>query len=172
MPTERRRIMLTVLDDTPLRVLGLDPAEAGATQIWAALVRHADAVGRAGRDLERLLSPEGWCLVADVLNGCADLWDLSGTPISTLTLIAAEVEDGHRLDGLGDKWFGEGKGDSGVKALLSTLRGLTPAHGEAVLAAVRFFWSRPDLGVEDKWWKVSARAGEKPRRAARETGAG
>lgn len=158
MPSDKRRIMLTLIDDRPFLVLGLDPEEHGAAHVWAALTRYAALVERAGRELEARLDRRDWCYLADVLNGCLDLWDDSGTALSALTLIAAEAEDGQRLNGTGDKWYGAGQGEPGVRALLAKLRRLDPVHGEAILAAVRHFWRDPDLGVDSPWWSVAFRA--------------
>ncbi len=168
MPVATRRIMLSLSPSLAqsLHVLGLSPepdpdsgvAVDGATQITAALGRYADAVDRAGRELERLLTRQEWNLMADVLNGCADIWEWSETPMSSLLLIRAEVEDGHRLDGVGDKWFGEGEGDLKVKGLLAKLCKLSTIHGDAILSAIRYFWRHTEIDhSETKWWTVTYR---------------
>jgi len=172
MPTLNRRVSLNL---TPaltrsLRVLGLTPeidpdsgvAVDGATQITSALARYAEAIDRAGRELDQLLDRQEWNLMADVLNGCADIWEWSETPMSSLLLIRAEVEDGHRLDRAGDKWFGEelepGSGDKATKALLGKLGKLTTIHGDAIMAAIRYFWRCPEIDhTEHCWWTVAFR---------------
>src|SRR5271166_1540668 len=117
MPSDNRRLKLTLTPalDHSLRVLGLnariDPNDGvpvdGVVQVTSALARYADAIEQASRDLDRLFDRAEWNLIADVLNGCADLWEWSERPMSSLTLIRAEIEDGHRLNRLGYKWFGE-----------------------------------------------------------------
>lgn len=173
MPSENRRIMLTV---TPalaksLRILGLSPepdneaglAVAGAMQITATVGRYADAVDRASRELDRLLRREEWNFLADCLNGCADVWEWSETPMGSMFLILAEAEDSQKLNGTGDKWFGQeiqpGSGEKKTADLLEKLRGLTQIHGDAILAATRYFWSHGQEvdHSEDKWWTVDFR---------------
>jgi hypothetical protein len=161
MPTKHRQISM-IVDDDAFRVLALEPGRNGdgATQIRAALARYADHIGRAAREMEKILTRAEWNALADVLNGCADLWDLTGTPLSHLLLIRAEIEDGHRLDGLGHKWFGDGAaGDKGIKTLLAKLAKLTDLHGDAIAAAVRYFSSHTESidHNEHPWWSLAYR---------------
>ena len=164
---EQRRIAITLNPSLArsMRVLGLTPAidaadgvpADGATQLTAALARYADAVDRAGRELNQVFGREEWNLMADVLNGCADVWEYSPNPsMYSLSLIAAEIEDGHRLDGLGYKWFDENdrKGsDAKVKVLLGKLGKLSSLHGDAIMAAIRFFWRHTEIDhSEARWW--------------------
>lgn len=158
-----------------MRILGLEPdplpgptgipgEPAGATEITAALSRYAAAVNDAGQELDRLLTRDEWNLIADMLNGCADLWDYSGTPMPSLLLIRAQVEDGHRLDRVGDKWFGEEVGDRRVKELLGKLAKMSTVHGDAILAAARYFWRHADIDhSEERWWSVARRTEVKSR---------
>ena len=159
MPTACRRVSVCLTAEVArsLRVLGVDPKTVSAGQLATIIGREAEAVEKAGRELERKLSGDEWCAIADVLNGCADLWESFGPSLPSLLLIAAEVEDGQRVDGLGDKWFGGGNGDAAIKKLIGKLRSFTPAHGEAILAAVRFFWANTDAAAPEKWWTVAAR---------------
>ncbi len=167
MPTDKRQISLTI-DLDLLRALALDPKEHGAVQVAAALARYAEHVGRAARRVEKVLIRAEWNALADVLNGCADLWDYSETPLPHLLMIRADVEDGHRLDGLGCKWFGDGQaGDRGIKDLLCKLGKMTDLEGDAIAAAVRFFWTDPPLlGARridhgtDEWWTLAYRTGK------------
>lgn len=166
-----RRIGLALTGDLArsMRILGLEPEPlpgptgipgepAGATEVTAALSRYAVAVGDAGRELERTLDRDEWNMIADLLNGCADLWDYSATPMPSLLLIRAQVEDGHRLDRSGDKWFGEEEGDRKVKALLGKLAKMSTIHGDAILAAARYFWRHAGIDHnEDRWWAVTHR---------------
>jgi hypothetical protein len=59
--------------------------------------------------------------------------------------------------GIGKKW----KVD--VNDLVTRLGALTPLHGEAILAAVRWFWGHPDEinHQKDEWWKAGGRAVKK-----------
>jgi hypothetical protein len=167
MPPEYRRIGLALAPSLvrSMRILGLTPAvdardgvpADGATQVTSALARYADSVERAGRELCLVLDAQEWNLIADVMNGCADLWDYTESPMPILPLIRANVEDGHALDGAGYKWFGDDdrKGsDRRVRALSEKLRKLTPVQGDALAAAVRHF--RRNCGdidhLEARWW--------------------
>ena len=166
MSTDKLQISLTIGEDL-FRALALDPKEHGAVQVTAALARYAEHVGRAARRVEEAIIRAEWNALADVLNGCADLWDYSETPFSHLLLIRACVEDGHRLDGLGYKWFGDGQaGDRGIRDLLCKLGKMTDLEGDAIAAAVRFFWmdARPGRGridhSTDEWWTLAYRTGK------------
>lgn len=165
MPTERKR--LTFLPDLDaLAVCGRDirPDEGGrwsspTDQVNGMIRRHALLIDRAARELDAVLTRAEWNLIADVNNGCADLWDYSGSGLPYLTGIAANVEDGDRLDGVGGKWAVD------VPALLAKLRALTPTHGEAIADAVRWFWDHPQEidHTRDEWWTPAFR-----RKAVRE----
>jgi len=177
VPTDLRRIMITTTDSLArsLRVLGLSPdadkeagvPAAGSQQIIGAMARYADAIGHAGRELDRILTRPEWNMIADLMNGCADLWDYSESPIGAMHMIVANIEDGQRLDGAGDKWLADElrprSGDKKTAELVEKLRRLSPIHGDAIVAAVRYFWSHsPDVDhVEDRWWTVEFRT--KPR---------
>jgi hypothetical protein len=168
MPSENRRIGLTLTEglERSLKILGLTPdadPEAGvpvpgAIQIVGALARYADAIDHAGRELDKVFSRQEWNYLADVLNGCADVWEWSESPaMPSIAWIAANAEDAHSLDRAGDKWFGEelepGSGDKATKAMLAKLRGLAPIQGDAILAAIRFFWSHTEIDhSKAKWW--------------------
>lgn len=170
-----RRISLAVsprLDQT-LRTLGLEPEgnpddgvpADGATQVSSALARYAELVDRASREVSKRLKREEWNYLADVLNGCADLWDWSETPMPSLSLIRANVADAHALDGAGDKWFGDGNpgsGDKATKGFIAKLAELEPIHGDAILAAVRWFWRhhRTVDHIEHAWWTTQYRTGK------------
>jgi hypothetical protein len=168
-----RRISLAVSPrlDQVLRTLGLEPEAKpddgvpadGATQVTSALSRYADSIERASRELDRVLVRAEWNYLADVMNGCADLWDWSESPIPSLSLIRANAEDAHRLDRTGDKWFGEeldtGSGDKAAKAFFAKLAKLEPIHGDTILASVRWFW-RHHIAIdhsEDFWWTIEFR---------------
>ncbi len=104
------------------------------------------------------------------MNGCADLWDYSGVGLSIGTLMTAQVEDGHALDGLGHKWYAEDKGDAGAKALAAKLAKFGPLEHEAIFAAVRRFWADEDRDLDSAWWREGRRrAGERLERGSAET---
>jgi hypothetical protein len=179
MPFDGRRIQVSITKRfaNSLRVLGYEPdgdpnagvEPAGATQVSAAIARYADAVDRAGRELARLLTRPEWNMIADLLNGCADLWDYTETPMDPMYLILAQIEDGQRLDGAGDKWLGDelkrGSGDKKTGELMAKLRGLTQIHGDAILAAARYFWTNHETidFREHPWWSVEYRTRERSR---------
>jgi hypothetical protein len=75
------------------------------------------------------------------------------------SLIVAQLEDGQRLDGSGDKWFGAGLGDAGTKALVRKISRWPETHSVAIAAAVRYFWSDPERDSDAEWWKLSERTG-------------
>lgn len=150
MPTDRRRVTLIAEPDT-LSILGYDLDAEGVSITDAHLAplrRYARQVEQAGRELQAVLDRKEWNYLADVLNGCGDLWDLGDPGLPSLALIRAEADDGDRLNGLGKKW----KVD--VPDMLRKLEALSPAHGEAILAAVRWFWSHPEAidHKKDEWW--------------------
>jgi len=153
MPSENRRIMLTVCDEWPFRVLGLDPATAGAREVSWALFQLASLVDEAAADLDKILTRGDWNALADTLNGCLNLWADPGDRFPPMVLIIAELEDGDRLNGLGEKW------DVHVPKLVANLKLLSPAHAASLLAAVRYFWENHEAidHQVDEWWKVSFR---------------
>jgi hypothetical protein len=168
-----RRISLAVSPrlDQVLRTLGLEPEAKpddgvpadGATQVTSALSRYAELLDRASREVDQILERDEWNYLVDVLNGCADLWDWSESPIPSLSLIRANAEDAHRLDGAGDKWFGDepGSADKATKIFLAKLGApkLQPIHGDAILAAVRWFWRHhQDINhTKHRWWTAEFR---------------
>lgn len=159
MPTERKR--LTLLPDLEsLAVCGRDirPDEGGSwsdatQQVNGVIRRHALLIERAAAELKPVLTRAEWNLIADVNNGCADLWDYSGSDLPALVGITANVDDGDRLEGAGEKW------DVDVPALLRKLASLTPTHGEAIADAVRWFWdhSAEIDHQKDEWWSPAFR---------------
>lgn len=164
MPTERKRLTL-IPDVESLAVCGRDirPGEGGkwsdaTQQVNGVIRRHALLIEQAGRELAAVLTRGEWNLIADVNNGTADLWDYSGSDMPAMSMIAANVEDGHRLDGAGEKWGVD------VPGLLAKLRALTPTHGEAIADAVRWFWDHDGIDhTAAEWWHPAFR-----RRAAKD----
>lgn len=155
-----RRIQVTVPKvQGPLRIFGYDPEQPLSVQIEQSLRHYADLIQRASIEVEAILNEREWNLIADVLNGCLDLMLYSESPISASRLITADVEDGHRLDRVGDKWFGDDDGDLYVGKLLAKIRGLSELQCEAILAAVRHFW-QTDEAPKD-WWRIKYRMPER-----------
>lgn len=150
MPTERKRITL-IPDHDALAVLGRTVEGDGATMaVNGALAEYAFIVERAARDLDAVLTRPEWNAIADVMNGCADLYDYGGPQMSPLLMVTANLQD---TPGLAKKW----KID--VPDLCRRLSALTTAHGYAILAAVRWFWSQGDgiNHLKDEWWAVKFR---------------
>ncbi|MHB8397392.1 MAG: hypothetical protein ACYDCI_00435 [Candidatus Limnocylindrales bacterium] len=174
--THPRRIMLTQSPplERSLRTLGLDPdierdglgRGLGAPQIVGIIARYADAIERASRELDRLISRNEWLLLADILNGFDDRSDWSFSPFNSIQLLVGQVQDGQHLDGAGDKWLADGgkprSGDAATAKLVAKLRECSPIHGDAILAAVRWFWAHSDTvdAAEDRWWVVDFRRKE------------
>jgi hypothetical protein len=175
-----RRISLAVSPhlDHSMRILGLTPEAIdadgvpadGATEVTAALARYAESIARATGELDRALDRAEWNYLADVLHDCADLWDYSESTIPSLTLIHAEVADAHQLNRTGDKWFGDElvyrSGDKATTAMVKKIVAMSAIHGDAILAAVRWFWRHSQTvdHLEHRWWTIEYRA---PRRKGR-----
>lgn len=158
MPTDKRRITI-IPDAGALAVLGYDLADAPITEaVTTACRTAARLVAGATRELEAVLSRAEWNAIADVMNGTADLYDYAGLHAPALMMVAANLLDS---PGIGKKW----KVDVGE--LVAKVNALTPTHGEAILAAVRWFWGHPDRidHAKDEWWKAGGRV-------ARPTGGG
>ncbi len=157
MPTDKRRISL-IVDEDVFRVLALDPEEHGATPVSAALSRYADHIARASARVASRLDRAEWNALADVLNGCADLWDYAGFRMTYLMLVRAEVEDGIQLVALDEKWHLAERG----KVLLRKLARMTELEGDAIAAAIRFFLWACSHGntidhAVDEWWTLAYR---------------
>jgi hypothetical protein len=91
-------------------------------------------------------------------------------------LIAANVEDGHRLDGAGYRWLSDGETDLAgslakvgagkptkamrdiderVADLVRRVAALDYAHAWAMIVSVQFFWNHTELEIDprnDSWW--------------------
>lgn len=135
------------------------------------------ALQAAAEDNARAFAPEEWCLIADVCNGT--LW-YPLQPNAAYSL-AANIEDGHRLDGAGYKWLADEETelagslaraigaqqtqamrrvDKEVGDLVKRLAALGPAHAWAVILAVLWFWNhcQEDIDVrKDPWWTLQYR---------------
>jgi len=156
MPTTKQRTMIPI-EPAPLAVAGWDvtPGDDGrregvTTAILGTVNRFAALVEQAGRELDAVLTRDEWNALADANNGCYDLFDHAEPMTSPLTILWANVQDS---EGLGEKW--------GIdpRALVRKLKALAPLHGEAILAAVRWFWHHCDAidHQKDEWWAPSFR---------------
>lgn len=85
------------------------------------------------------------------MNGCADLWDYGGIHTPPTMMIIANLKDS---PGIAEKW------EIDLPDLIRRLRKMSPAEGEAILAAVRWLWDHCDeIGSSvDEWWKIGFRA--------------
>lgn len=149
MPSDPKLRITGIPDRDALTVLGYDLDEDGQTLcITGPQRRLAQLVERAARDIP--LSRAEWNAVADVMNGCADLYDYAESSVPALLMVAANLEDS---PGIGEKWSVD------AKALLRKLQRLTPTHGEAILAAVRWAWRHVDAWdhAKDEWWTPAFR---------------
>ena len=158
MPTAHRRLALTLTPDTLAaaatlgRDLSPDPDRArgdASMAVTGALAEYAAAIDRAARELDPVLTRAEWNAVADVMNGCADLYDYVGPQMSPLVMVTANLQD---TPGIGEKW-GIDTAD-----LCRRLAALTPTHGYAILAAVRWFWTHLQIDHgRDEWWTPAFR---------------
>jgi hypothetical protein len=80
-------------------------------------------------------------------------------------LLAAAVEDAHRLESIGGEWFQSNADitwkevDNAIAKLAKKLRDLDYAHAWAIIVAVQWFWDHQD-GIKvdkDEWWTLSYR---------------
>lgn len=146
MPTERKRITL-IPDTDALTTLGYSLEEDGDTLCGVGPARRlAKLVERASRELNAVLTRREWNAIADVMNGCADLYDYAESDIPALLMVRANLQDSPGIDA---KW----KID--LAELLRKLESLTETHGEAILCAVRWFWRQCEQQIDytkAEWW--------------------
>jgi hypothetical protein len=135
-------------EPTALAVVGGNCAGCNrAIGCWAATLQQPE-------NEPKLTRPE-WNFLADVLNGTwlldADHWG-PGT-------LAAEIEDAHRLNRTGDKWFRPGKvADKAIAKLIAAVRAMTWIQIQFILTAVSFFWSAKEIDhTTDEWWTLPYR---------------
>lgn len=156
MPTEKKRIMLTD-DGVTIDLLARDHT---ATGVALALSEYAGLLAAASREIEDTFNRAEWNLMADALNGCLELHDLTGG-ITYGTLIYAEIADGCSISGLAVKWLDNDpkKASTAAKDLLRRIEALSPIHHAAIAASVRWFWANSDkIDHEcDDWWRVGFR---------------
>lgn len=153
MPSDNRRIMLTVVPDA-FAAAGLDPETAGARDVGHVLKRWGESLREGAASVAAKFGRAEWCCLADAAGGL--LWEESPAPAVALK---ACVEDANALEGLGAKWFGDEGADAAVAALGAKLDALTIPEGEAVAAALRWVRERADVDLgEDRWWHPAFRA--------------
>lgn len=141
--------VLVSLETNDLDALGYDLTEDGnAVCARGPARRLARLVEQATGEIS--FTHAEWNAAADVLNGCADLYDYADSGIEPAQLLLANVQD---TPGLGEKW------DVNVKAMCQKIRALTPLEGEAVLCAVRWAWRHTDQWDHNQagWWLVKNR---------------
>lgn len=165
MPTDKQRVFVTLHDEETLSILVCEPS---SQPIHEALAAYAKAIEDATASVAQVLSQQDWNYLADCLNGCWHVTELSG--LSAKGVLRAEAEDAHRLNLLGYKWY-NAEGDRGaekrsiadtaVRNLLLALAGLSEIEAQAVLLAVRHFWNNKDIGHnEEEWWTIRHRLGK------------
>lgn len=150
MPTKKGRLTF-IPDPDALAVLGYSVEEDGATLCGVGPARRlARLVERAARELDAALSRAEWNAIADVMNGCADLYDYADTGVPALLMLRANLQDSPGID---RKWKFR------IPDLLAKLDALTETHGEAILCAVRWAWRHVEAWdhSEDEWWQPAFR---------------
>lgn len=149
MPTELKRLT-AIPDGEALAVLGYDTTEDGQTACVVGPARRlARLVEQATAELNAVLTRDEWNAIADVMNGCADLYDYADSDVPSLLMVRLNLQDSEGID---EKW------QIDTADLCRRLESLSPTHGEAILCAVRWFWRHPDTGhTRDDWWKPSFR---------------
>lgn len=154
MPTDRKRLTF-IPDDDALAVLGYSTVEDGDTICGVGPARRlAKLVERASRELSAVLTRGEWNAIADVMNGCADLFDYADTGTPALLMLKANLQDSPGID---KKWKIK------LPDLFAKLGALTDTHGEAILCAVRWAWRNVDAWdhLKDEWWTPAFRRAAK-----------
>ena len=99
-------------------------------------------------------------------------------------LLAAAVEDAHRLENIGAQCLDWGGNDStvikdknidaAVAGVVEKLRNLDYVHAWAVIVAVQWFWEHHDEGIDvkdDQWWTPAFRRQWRSKRSENKDGA-
>lgn len=156
MPPQNKRIQVYPEPQT-LRVLGAGLAGEGATNLNAALDTFADLLARATKATEGKFTGTEWNCIADANNGA-----YHHARMDARSSIAANVADGHSLEGLGAKWFKRDV-DNSVNKLVEKINRLDHVGGIAVAWAVRMFWQRCQEidHQKDEWWTLAFRIAER-----------
>lgn len=165
MPSPASDKKQVVVNRPLLAACGCDPdgPDGPTLSVLGPAYRLAALIDQAARETDAVLTPADWRAIADSANGCLDLLTpdpdaLSGLPV--LAVVRANLAD--RPD-LGPKW------GTDLAELDRKLELLTPLHGEAVRAAVKWWWDHAADGWHPEtygWWGPAFR-----RSAARNRGA-
>jgi hypothetical protein len=150
MPTEHKRLTF-IPDAEALAVLGYSIEEDGATLCGVGPARRlARLIERASRELDAVLVRAEWNAIADVMNGCADLYDYAESDVPALVMLRYNLTDSPGID---KKWKFK------LPDLIGKLDALNDTHGEAILCAVRWAWRHCDDWdhTKDEWWKPAFR---------------
>lgn len=126
----------------------------GASKLNQALECWAETIAQASADNAKTFRKEEWLYLADLLNGTMAEPQIG----SAGQMLAFEVTDGHELDGLGGKWFGD-NADQEVQDLVTKLNTTDYAHAWALIMAIQFFWDNCQQIklTEDQWWTIPFR---------------
>lgn len=154
MSDDRKRIQVFP-SPRALEILGVDTSERGVgAELSHAIECWADSMRRASAEVAERFSRQEWCLLADVLNGS---WTLDRS--WTGQVLALEVHDAQRLDGAGDRWFGDGEGSSKIPEMIARLQACSFEQAQAIILAVRWFWAHHEsVDIQaDEWWALKYR---------------
>lgn len=166
MPAKHKRVSVSVGPDVLAR-LGIDPARgARAAARAGAVERYADQFAVAAGDLNREWKPAVWKLLADVCRGVEFPAEADASALTHLH-VAELLRCAHRDRRAGDVYlmtpgergtltaaaFAE-RADRRVAEVVSRLHELTPVHGAAILAGVRWFWAHhtETAVIHGQWW--------------------
>jgi hypothetical protein len=155
------------------------PALNLAIECWGALLARAMAdnsnesfplnpegtrIGHLTGKFEDMHDLHEWALFADVFK------EMRFDPefANPGELLATAVEDAHRLERSGEKWFSSDfdmeeyvRGlDYKVKEVLKKLRGLDYPHAWAIIVTVQWLWEHHEEGIDikkDPWWTLAFR---------------
>jgi hypothetical protein len=166
------------------------PALNQAIECWAALLVRAIGDNSKKFSESHGAYPEGyqplheWGLFADAIKEIRLDPDFPHPGI----LLAAAVEDAHRLEDAGNKWFHLEMGgindptedeyarrlDDAIARLVKELRELDYVHAWAIIVTVQWFWEHHDegMGIKDPWWTVAFRRQWKGRQASKQSSGG
>jgi hypothetical protein len=168
------------------------PALNQAIECWAALLARATA-----DNAKTFGWNEGGVLDGDCTGIWQDMHHLRGFAVLAEALkdvrfdpefanpgdlLAAAVEDAHRMENVAEKWFfsafdGEqaARGlEYTVKDLLKNLRSLDYAHAWAVIVTIQWYWAHQHGGIDikkDQWWTLPFRRQWKGRQPGKQSSA-
>lgn len=126
----------------------IGPTCTRAIDVFAALIAHATL------DNEKIFARGEWNMMADSCNGLMMIPSMSAG-----SQITANIHDSQALDGVGEKWFGDGEGKSKTNQLVKKLEALDDLHAWAVSWTIHFFWQRHENinATRDDWWTLEFR---------------